>query len=708
MKKFLILLCSIFLITSTFGAGANTYQAYALTEEETAWVEEARAALREILEKREVMALVYLSDEYDVRVDASYESDTVVTIRSGYTVFVQDVVMDDNYEAWVKVSLYQGGEEYTGYINRSNLACSDEVFLQWESDYGMNPGAVSMYSLEGEHRKADEIAQFPASYQEALSALAAAHPNWTFVKQVTNLDWRTVIDNELMDGRSLVYKSFPDYTKDGAYDNGNWFYATREILEYYMDPRNGLTEDGIFQFEQLTYNEECHTLDAVQKFLDNTFMHSNQDAPGTSMTYALIFWAVGAEEERQVSPFHLVARVLQEQGNGTSPLISGNYEGAGGIYKGYYNYFNVKASGTTTTQVIESGLDYARKAGWDTAYTSIMGGADVISINYIQKGQDTLYLQKYNVGPDGHYAHYTHQYMQNIAAPVSEAKSMRKLYAGANSLDSTFVFKIPVFENMPEKACPMPTESTSVSLQIPEGYDATVYLDGVPYEASNHSGSYVVKAADKNAKSAVVFKYNESNVPVGMYVWTLEYANGKYVATAQTGLTDLLSYHGASLRVKGQAGIRCKAGIATATRNALLSTGIDGYTLKEYGTLIMEDGNRGAYPMIKDGEKVVSGMSYGITANGVLVDNVFETVDGRTRYTGVLVGLPTERYKTKYAFGSYAVLEKNGVSTTIYGPVVAWSMYDLATRVLSMNVYETGSAEDTFLRELIAAADGVQ
>ena len=77
-----------------------------------------------------------------------------------------------------------------------------------------------------------------------------------------------------------------------------------------MDPRNALQENAIFQFEQLTYNESYHTEEAVKNFLEGTFMNSSQNAPGTDMQFYHIFWAIGAEENRQVSPFHLAARVL--------------------------------------------------------------------------------------------------------------------------------------------------------------------------------------------------------------------------------------------------------------------------------------------------------------------------------------------------------------------------------------------------------------
>ena len=70
-----------------------------------------------------------------------------------------------------------------------------------------------------------------------------------------------------------------------------------------------------------------------------------------------------------------------------------------------------------------------------------------------------------------------------------------------------------------------------------------------------------------------------------MYVWTMEYRNNAYVATEQPELTDLLTYHGFSIRITGKAGIRFKTGISTDLRARLLNGGVNGYSLKEYGTL---------------------------------------------------------------------------------------------------------------------------
>lgn len=673
-------------------------------DEETAeWIRLAGEELAGIAAERDIMALVYLSDEYPVRVSPSYESEAAITVLSGQTVNILDMAVDENMEVWHYVRLDYEGRQVCGYVPRTYLACSDERFLGWEEMFGMNAAA---YTIDGEKAANKDIEQFPESYRPALLALKEKHPNWTFVVMNTKLDWRKTIDAELQDARSLIEKVFPDWTKNGKFDN-NWCYASRAAVEMYMDPRNGLTEDGIFQFEQLTYNETYHTEEAVRSFLKTTFMtdEGGKLAPGTDKTYARLFWEVGSEKGREVSPFHLAARVYQEQGNGTSPLISGTYPG----YEGYYNYFNIGASGNTNELVYGNGLTYAKNHGWDNAEKSIRGGADVISANYIKMGQDTLYLQKFNVNPNGGYPVYSHQYMQNILAPTSEGKKIKKLYETAGALDNSFVFKVPVFESMPAQPCGEPAVSMEVVVALPEGYgDSVMWLDGVAYKGELRDGSLIATASDTKAKTAVVYKYDKNDVPVGMYVWSLAHNGTVYTATPEPGLQDLLTYHGFSIRVAGKTGIRFKTGISTELRSKLTNAGVNGYKLKEYGTLVMNNANMSQYPMIKGGEKVAGGISYGKDSNGNMQDVVFEIVDGRYRFTSVLVGIPVEQYKTEFAFRGYAVLEKNGVQITLYGPAKARSIYDLAKVLLGNGSYEQGSGAYVFLEKLVSDADALK
>ncbi|MBQ7775440.1 MAG: hypothetical protein IJ379_05910, partial [Lachnospiraceae bacterium] len=399
----------------------------------------------------------------------------------------------------------------------------------------------------------------------------------------------------------------------------------------------------------------------------------------------------------------LASRVYQEQGKGTSPLISGTYPG----YEGYYNYFNIGASGKTDKEVIENGLAYAKNATppWDTPYHALHFGSKVIGSNYITKGQDTLYLQKFDVDSSNN-GLYWHQYMQNICAPTSEAVSIRKLYEETGSLDNMFVFKIPVYNNMPDSASPLPTESDRIILDVLDGYnEAVIYVDGVAYAAESRNGFYIAEGAGLDAQTATMYQYNDSGTPVGMSVWTLTDAGNYYKTAEVTGLKDLLTYHGFSIRITGRAGIRYKTGIDAQVREALLGEGIEGYTLREYGTLVMTDANRTKYPMIKGGEKVALGKAYGLNEDGSLIDNIYETVNGRQRFTSVLVGLPAEQYKTDFAFRGYAVLTKGEEEITLYGPIMHRSIYRLAEQALSMNLYEDGSDAKLFLEKLIEDGD---
>lgn len=676
----------------------------AVDEELKDWIDQAGSVLNELAGERDIMALVYLSDRYPIRLQPSYDGAAAVTVYSGQTVDILDVYVDDDFLIWCYVTLNYGGEEYYGYIPRANLAVSDLRFLNWEEEWNLRPSGMMFYSVSGGDAAVSnaDIEMFPESYRPALYALREKHPSWQFVKLNTGLDWNYVVSEEMKNGKSLVWYEFPDWAKDELYDSHNWYYATEPALKMYLDPRNALTEDAVFQFEQLTYNKEYHKKEALKSFLNNTFMNDSQPAPGTVMTFEHIFWALAVEDVRQVSPFHLAARVLQEQGLGKSPLISGTYPG----YENYYNYFNIHASGTSNEEIIRNGLSYARDHGWDNAYMSIMGGADFISKDYIKQGQDTLYLQKYNVKPGAKHAACTHQYMQNISAPTTEAKSIRNLYREAGALEGSFVFCIPVYENMPGQPCGEPEDSLTIQMQAPEGYSKpVVYLDGVPYDAEIRDGQFILEAPDREAKTAVAYKYNESGVPVGMYVWSLTYKGKRYIVTPEPGLEDLLTAHGFSIRITGQSGIRFKTGISVNQRNALTSEGIDGYRLIEYGSIIMNNKNVGSYPMVRNGEKTSTGIAYGTDENGEMRDIVYETVDGRYRFTAVLIGLPVYRYKTEYAFRGYAVLEKDGSRVTLYGPIRARSIYALAEQMLQMNYYAPGTNEQIFLQKLIDDAD---
>ena len=413
-------------------------------EELLAFIEEAQSGFLAIAGQENLMALVYLCDFYQVKNQPDTSAETIVSVPSGTTALLKGAELDQDYNLWFQAVVEYNGNSYTGYIDRNYLAYSNEHLISWEETYFPQMGTFAANDIYM------DVEQFPDSYQPKLMLLKQAHPNWTFVRQNVNLDWQTVVKNEDYEDRSLISGSMGSAYRGDYYGSG-WYYASEAAVKYYLDPRNFFNDTRIFQFEQLTYNPSYHSKDAVQNILNNTFMKGTM--PKSDMTYADAFFQVGSA--LKVSPFHLACRVYQEQGEGKSPLISGTYD-AVPAYKGYYNYYNIGASGKTDKEIIESGLAKAVALKWNTPLAAIRGGAEILAKNYILRGQDTLYLQKFDVdASDG--TLYAHQYMQNIMAPYSESSMVRNAYARTGSLESPFVFKIPVYDNMPAQASPIPS-----------------------------------------------------------------------------------------------------------------------------------------------------------------------------------------------------------------------------------------------------------
>lgn len=156
---------------------------------------------------------------------------------------------------------------------------------------------------------------------------------------------------------------------------------------------------------------------------------------------------INSAKTYNVNAYYIIARLIQEQGKSGNELTKG--QGYNGQYVGYYNAFNIGATGNTRAEVITNGLKRAQKEGWTSLQKSIIGGTKIIAENYIAKGQNTLYFQKFDVeNSDG--SLYTHQYMQNLLAAKNEASRITKVVKDLGTMENSYNFIIPVYENMPE------------------------------------------------------------------------------------------------------------------------------------------------------------------------------------------------------------------------------------------------------------------
>jgi len=360
------------------------------------------------------------------------------------------------------------------------------------------------------------LVNYPEIYT-AVQDMKTAHPNWTFTILYTGLDWNTVLYNETeaLHTRSLVQNSILlgniyDWLCPTCgttpQDNGTWYCASNKTVSYYMDTRNWLNETYIFAYETLSFNSNVHTVEGVQAILAGSFMEAGTisyiDTNGATQTidksYAQIIYDAG--QAHNVSPYHLAARVRQEQGAGGSSLISGNYTAADGtVYTGYYNYFNVGASGDTEAQVIQNGLISARSRGWTNPELSIMGGAEFLKGGYIGHYQDTLYLQKYNVDANTPFNLYGHQYQQNVSAPYTEGSNIYDAYDELGILESNINFLIPVYENMPSTASTKPGRNVELTTE-----DVLVTTSVTPLSIrTGPSTAYDIKAKVQKGETIV-------------------------------------------------------------------------------------------------------------------------------------------------------------------------------------------------------------
>ena len=121
--------------------------------------------------------------------------------------------------------------------------------------------------------------------------------------------------------------------------------------------------------------------------------------------------------------------------------------------KGIYNYYNIGAYGSNPVirglAAAAGYVDDLDNTPWNTRKKAIINGASFIAEGYISLGQDTLFYQKFNVGPNNYFDKYTHQYITNILAPASESLSTYRSYENLGILDNSYIFKIPVYNSMP-------------------------------------------------------------------------------------------------------------------------------------------------------------------------------------------------------------------------------------------------------------------
>ena len=289
----------------------------------------------------------------------------------------------------------------------------------------------------------------------------------------TNLDWNTVIKQESQFGKNLVPKTYSDNWKNtipGQYNvevDSGWVDSSEQAVKYAIDPRNFLNEVRIFQFKTLSYSSSENSISSIEKILYGTEFFQNKvsylDINGNTInmneTYADLILRGG--QKSAVSTYHLASRIKQEVGPFLShSSISGKVSG----YEGLYNFYNIGATSSAEPMgAIKNGLQFAKNGKgasqttqnkylipWNNKEKAISGGGIFIGSGYIHVGQNTVYLQKFDVNDDRGSNLFSHQYMTNVLAPYQESKSIYNGYQKSGILDMPISFIIPIYNNMPD------------------------------------------------------------------------------------------------------------------------------------------------------------------------------------------------------------------------------------------------------------------
>lgn len=392
------------------------------------------------------------ADVLNVRSGAGTGYSKTGTVSYGDSLTILSETTDSSGAKWYKISC----GNVTGYVSAA--------YVQLTSSGSQSSSDVDFESYMTKQG-------FPESYKPYLRKLHEQHPKWIFTAQKLGVNWNTALKEECVVGRNLVHSSALASWKSmekGAYDfnggywyglDGSWVAASKEIIMYYMDPRNFLNDTYIFMFENQSYDPSYQTESGVKTILADTFMSGSYTCPDTKKKYTYSQTFMDAAKKSGVSPYHLASRCRNEQGVNGAPQSLGTVKG----YENYFNFFDIQAYATSTMTAAEMGCKYAKTTNptyllpWTNQYKSIVGGSIFLGTGYITKGQDTLYLQKFDM-VDGGNGLYYHQYMTCVFGQANEAISLKNAYS-QDILNSAMEFKIPVYNNMPDKLCPKPTSS---------------------------------------------------------------------------------------------------------------------------------------------------------------------------------------------------------------------------------------------------------
>lgn len=195
--------------------------------------------------------------------------------------------------------------------------------------------------------------------------------------------------------------------------------ASQSDVEQYLNPANLMSGYNKYQFLDLSMVSD------VSARMLNVYLSDK----GILKNKGEMFRA--AAEEYHVNAAYLAIHACLESGSGTSELASGiEYNGTK-----VYNMFGI---GAYDKDPVNEGAKYAYEHGWTSVDAAIKGGAEWISKNYINSGQNTLYKMRWNPAKPGQ-----NQYATDVGWASKQARTLQTFMEvfPINSL----IFDVPIY-----------------------------------------------------------------------------------------------------------------------------------------------------------------------------------------------------------------------------------------------------------------------
>ena len=272
---------------------------------------------------------------------------------------------------------------------------------------------------------------FPEEYVECLMELHKKYPEWKFEAVVTGIDYQEFVDYQEKEKKKCV----------DIYDNEISKYSTGKDYAGERDPKyHEVNREGIIQF-----SNPCNIIQVDYENIMQ-FLNAEQELPQEYVNLVVPKILKNKDQE--------IVKYIINSDTCINPVFMAciwNCEnGPNGEeveYKGekvqVYNFFNVGGD-----QGWDDSILYACEQKWYTPEECIKGSEETFQ-KYIDNGQTTLYAL------DWDYQSYTNTGVAAIqyATLLNDAdhKADPLFYSGEKSdeLMQNFVFKIPVYENIP-------------------------------------------------------------------------------------------------------------------------------------------------------------------------------------------------------------------------------------------------------------------